>query len=391
MSYLQSKPSDAKTKYVKQSNSFAFPFTAIQYQDDLKLGLILNLIDPEIRGMLIIGDRGTGKSTTIRALKAILPPIIRAQGDPFNRSPQFCSKQLNLGIINQLAGLQSGDNNSQQKTETNYAMMRIARWKLNGFKNLEVKKTPLIDLPLGATEDRICGTINLERAVTSGKRGFEPGLLANTHRGLLYVDEVNLLDDHLVDILLDAAASGSTIVEREGVSVKHPSKFILIGSGNPEEGEIRPQLLDRFGLYTEITTVQDPAQRLQIIEARTHYDKRAECWSHAYAKAESYIKERVVRSRYLLQFVVLPNKLRDAASQMCQTLNVDGLRADIVLCRSARALAALRGDKRVNVEHFRRVSQLCLRHRLRKDPLESIDSGSKVDQIFDEHFGQFAE
>ena len=303
MPYLDKKQSSTKTKYAKQSASFSFPFTAIQYQDDLKLGLILNLIDPEIRGMLIIGDRGTGKSTTIRALKAILPPIIRAQGDPFNRSPQFCSRQLNLGVINQLTSLQNTSTTTNEQ-QTNYAMMRIARWKLNGFKNLEVKKTPLIDLPLGATEDRICGTINLERAVTSGKRGFEPGLLANTHRGLLYVDEVNLLDDHLVDILLDAAASGSTIVEREGVSVKHPSKFILIGSGNPEEGEIRPQLLDRFGLYTEITTVQDPAKRLQIIEARTDYDKRAECWSHAYAKAESYIKERVIRSRYLLQFVI---------------------------------------------------------------------------------------
>jgi magnesium chelatase subunit I len=390
MPYLDSNKSTAKTKYSKQSSSFAFPFTAIQYQDDLKLGLMLNLIDPEIRGMLIIGDRGTGKSTTIRALKAILPPIIRAQGDPFNRSPQFCSRQLNLGVISELGNLQN-PSSSSSPSETNYAMMRIARWKLNGFKNLEVKKTPLIDLPLGATEDRICGTINLERAVTSGKRGFEPGLLANTHRGLLYVDEVNLLDDHLVDILLDAAASGSTIVEREGVSVKHPSKFILIGSGNPEEGEIRPQLLDRFGLYTEITTVQDPAKRLQIIEARTDYDKRAECWSHAYAQAESYLKEKVIRSRYLLQFVILPNKLRDAASQMCQTLNVDGLRADIVLCRSARALAAFQGQKRVTVEHFQRISQLCLRHRLRKDPLEVIDSGSKVDQIFEEHFGQLTD
>lgn len=390
MPYLDLNKSTTKTKYNKQSSNTSFPFTAIQYQDDLKLGLMLNLIDPEIRGMLIIGDRGTGKSTTIRALKAILPPIIRAQGDPFNRSPQFCSRQLNLGVISELGNLQNSSSSSSD-SQTNYAMMRIARWKLNGFKNLEVKKTPLIDLPLGATEDRICGTINLERAVTSGKRGFEPGLLANTHRGLLYVDEVNLLDDHLVDILLDAAASGSTIVEREGVSVKHPSKFILIGSGNPEEGEIRPQLLDRFGLYTEITTVQDPAKRLQIIEARTDYDKRAECWSHAYSKAESYLKEKIIRSRYLLQFVILPNKLRDAASQMCQTLNVDGLRADIVLCRAARALAAFQGQKRVTVEHFRRISQLCLRHRLRKDPLEVIDSGSKVDQIFEEHFGQLTD
>lgn len=381
-----SNQATTKTKYRKQSSSFAFPFTAIQYQDDLKLGLMLNLIDPEIRGMLIIGDRGTGKSTTIRALKAILPPILRAQGDPFNRSPQFCSRQLNLGVINDMGSFQNSSGSSNA-SKTNYAMMRISRWKVNGFKNLEVKKTPLIDLPLGATEDRICGTINLERAVTSGKRGFEPGLLANTHRGLLYVDEVNLLDDHLVDILLDAAASGSTIVEREGVSVKHPSKFILIGSGNPEEGEIRPQLLDRFGLYTEITTVQDPEKRLQIIEARTDYDKRSECWSYAYSQAESYLKEKIIRTRYLLQFVILPNNLRDAASQMCQTLNVDGLRADIVLCRAARALAAFQGKKTVTVEHFQRISQLCLRHRLRKDPLEVIDSGSKVEQIFEEHFG----
>lgn len=378
-----------KTIDTKKFLPFAFPFSGIQYQDDLKLGLMLNLVDPEIRGMLIIGDRGTGKSTTIRALKAILPSIIRSQGDPFNRSPLFCSKQLNLGLIRKLL-------NSQDTImypvdiDSNYRMIRLSSWKLNGFRNLEVKKTPLIDLPLGATEDRICGTINLERAVTSGKRGFEPGLLANTHRGLLYVDEVNLLDDHLVDILLDAAASGSTIVEREGVSVKHPSKFILIGSGNPEEGEIRPQLLDRFGLYTEITTVQVPTERLQIIEARTDYDKRLEGWSFAYTMAESYVKQKIIRSRYLLQFVALPNTLRNAASQMCQTLNVDGLRADIVLCRAARALAAFQGENRVRLEHFQRISQLCLRHRLRKDPLEIIDSGSKVDQIFEEYFGHLA-
>ena len=219
-----------------------FPFTAVIGQEEMKLALLLNVIDPRIGGVMIMGDRGTGKSTTIRALADLLPDIDVVAGDPYNSSLTD-------------PDLQSGD--VRQRLEQGEALTS------------EPLQVPMVDLPLGATEDRLCGTIDIEKALSEGVRAFEPGLLAKANRGLLYVDEVNLLDDHLVDVLLDSAASGWNTVEREGVSVRHPARFVLIGSGNPEEGELRPQLLDRFGMSVEVRTVRDPELRVQVVDQRT--------------------------------------------------------------------------------------------------------------------------
>merc|ERR1712086_889985 len=219
-----------------------FPFTAIIGQEQMKLALILNVIDPRIGGVMIMGDRGTGKSTTIRAVADLLPEIQVVAGDAFNSSLtdfELMSEDVKSVVVS------------------------------NGKLEAASKKVPMIDLPLGATEDRVCGTIDIEKALTEGIKAFEPGLLAKANRGLLYVDEVNLLDDHLVDILLDSAASGWNTVEREGISLRHPSSFVLVGSGNPEEGELRPQLLDRFGMQAEILTEKDPNLRVKIVEERT--------------------------------------------------------------------------------------------------------------------------
>ena len=229
----------------KSSERLVFPFTAIVGQDEMKLALSLNVIDPKIGGVIIMGDRGTGKSTTIRAITDILPKIKVVKDDPFNSHP----------------------------TDFDLMSEDIRRLVENG-KAIEIvdKKVSTIDLPLGATEDRVCGTIDIEKALTEGVKAFEPGLLAKANRGILYVDEVNLLDDHLVDILLDSASSGWNTVEREGISIRHPARFVLVGSGNPEEGELRPQLLDRFGMHSEIRTVRDPELRVKIVEQRSSFD-----------------------------------------------------------------------------------------------------------------------
>ncbi|MEB3247601.1 MAG: ATP-binding protein, partial [Synechococcus sp.] len=231
-----------------------FPFTAVIGQEEMKLALLLNVIDPRIGGVMIMGDRGTGKSTTIRALADLLPDIDVVSGDPYNSSATD-------------PDLQSSD--VRERMEKGEAI------------TTEPRQVPMVDLPLGATEDRLCGTIDIEKALSEGVRAFEPGLLAKANRGLLYVDEVNLLDDHLVDVLLDSAASGWNTVEREGVSVRHPARFVLIGSGNPEEGELRPQLLDRFGMSVEVRTVRDPELRVQVVDQRTAFDSDPDGFSSA--------------------------------------------------------------------------------------------------------------
>ena len=352
----------------KQTFQPSFPFHAIQGQNDLKMAMILNVIEPDIKGILIIGDRGTGKSTTIRAFANYLPDIICIKGDAYNRAPSW--------IRGSGPYFNTNDKTLFSKNKSYGSFTQLSP------KNIEIKQMPLVDMPLGSTEDRICGSINLEKAVTDGEKAFEPGLLGKANRGLLYVDEVNLLDDHLVDILLDASASGYTVVEREGVSVRHPSKFILIGSGNPEEGEVRPQLLDRFGLYTEIKTVEQPLLRVNIINSRVDYDKNDTFWFDNYWNQVDFLKEKIEKAQFLYKFVHLPENLKESASKICSLLNVDGLRADLVLCRAARALAAFNEENTVTVDHFKEVSQLCLRHRLRKDPLELIDSGNRIKDIF---------
>ena len=340
-------------KNSKKTETPIFPFTAIVGQEEMKLALELNVIDPKIGGVMIMGDRGTGKSTTIRAIADLLPEIQVIKDDPFNLHPDD-------------ADLVASSNSSE--IETSFI------------------KIPMVDLPLGATEDRVCGTIDIEKALTEGVKAFEPGLLAKANRGILYVDEVNLLDDHLVDILLDSAASGWNTVEREGISIRHPARFVLVGSGNPEEGELRPQLLDRFGMHAEIRTVKDPDLRVKIVEERTLFDADPQSWIEKYQTEQDTLKQKIINAQNLLPEVEIDYKLRVKISQVCSELDVDGLRGDIVTNRAAKAFAAFDNRKQVTVEDIGKIIVLCLRHRLRKDPLESIDSGNKVQKVFEEIF-----
>ena len=337
-----------------------FPFTAIVGQEEMKLSLILNVIDPKIGGVMIMGDRGTGKSTAVRALVDLLPEITVVSDDPFNSDP-----------------------------EDPEAMSDFVREKLENNESISInkKKISMINLPLGATEDRVCGTIDIEKALTEGIKAFEPGLLAQANRGILYVDEVNLLDDHLVDVLLDAAASGWNTVEREGISISHPARFILIGSGNPEEGELRPQLLDRFGLHAQIGTVQDPELRVQIVEQRAAFDEAPILFRQKYQEQQKQLTKLLLFARKRLPNVQINSDDRIKISQVCATLNIDGLRGDIVTNRAAKALACFEGRQHVTSEDIFRVITLCLRHRLRKDPFETIDSGEKVHETFQKIFG----
>lgn len=337
-----------------------FPFTAIVGQEEMKLALILNVIDPKIGGVMIMGDRGTGKSTTVRALVDLLPEIQVVADDPFNSDPN--DPEL---------------------------MSQEVREKLQRNEELTIttKKISMVDLPLGATEDRVCGTIDIEKALTEGVKAFEPGLLAKANRGILYVDEVNLLDDHLVDVLLDSAASGWNTVEREGISISHPARFILVGSGNPEEGELRPQLLDRFGMHAQIGTVKDPNLRVQIVEQRANFDAAPLEFRQTYQDSQIQLSSQISDARGVLSQVQIDYDFRVKISQICSELDVDGLRGDLVTNRASKAITAFEGRNVVTPEDIFRVIPLCLRHRLRKDPLESIDSGDKVRDVFKRVFG----
>ena len=311
------------TQDLKKFNTPVFPFTAIVGQEQMKLALQLNVIDPKIGGVMIMGDRGTGKSTTIRAIADLLPEIEVVKDYPFN------SHKSDLDLMG------------------NEVKLAIQNGELLETDNMKI---PMVDLPLGATEDRVCGTIDIEKALTEGVKAFEPGLLAKANRGLLYVDEVNLLDDHLVDILLDSAASGWNTVEREGISIRHPARFVLVGSGNPEEGELRPQLLDRFGMHAEIRTVKDPALRVKVVEERTSFDQEPNTWLANYAEQQEKLRTRIVDAQKLLPEVELSYDLRVKISEVCSQLDVDGLRGDIVTNRAAKAYAAYNGKKEVTVE-----------------------------------------
>ena len=248
-------------------------------------------------------------------------------------------------------------------------------------------QTPMVDLPLGATEDRVCGTINIEKAISEGLKAFEPGLLAQANRGILYVDDVNLLDDHLVDVLLDSAASGWNTVEREGISICHPAKFILIGSGNPEEGELRPQLLDRFGMHAQIKTVKEPNLRVKIVQQRELFERNPIEFKNKYKEEQEKLTDKILNARKKLKEVKINYELLEKISQICSELNVDGLRGDLVTNRAAKALVAFEGRNEVTPKDIFTVITLCLRHRLRKDPLESVDSGFKVQETFKKIFG----
>ena len=334
-----------------------YPFSAIVAQDEMKLAVLLNVIDPHIGGVIIMGHRGTGKSTVVRALADLLPPIKKVKGCLFGCDPDRTNEWCQ-------------DCAQKVADEVRVATERSA--------------VPVVELPLGATEDRVCGTLDIERALVEGVKAFEPGLLARANRGFLYIDEVNLLDDHLVDVLLDAAASGRNVVEREGISVSHPSRFVLVGSGNPEEGELRPQLLDRFGLYTQITTITDLDQRIEIVERRERFDDNPTTFHTEFANEQEQLRRRISRARKLLPRVIADRALLMRIAELCVSLNVDGHRGELTIARASRALAAFEGRASATFADARRVAVMSLRHRLRRDPLETVDSGVRIEQALND-------
>ncbi len=336
-----------------------FPFSAIVGQDDMKLAILIAAIDPRIGGVLVFGDRGTGKSTAVRALAALLPPMRAVQQCRYR-----CDPALPLGC---------------EECE--------ARKKSGGALKSHLVPVPVVDLPLGATEDRVVGALDLERALAQGIKAFEPGLLARANRGFLYVDEVNLLEDHLVDLLIDVAASGENVVEREGLSVRHPARFVLVGSGNPEEGELRPQLLDRFGLSVEVRTPQDLRSRVEVVKRRDAFERDAEAFGKAWAREEARVRRQIVAGRARIGDVQVPDAALERAAQLCMALGTDGLRGELTLIRAARALAALQGDAIVGDAHLKRVAAPALHHRLRRNPLDDAGSTVRVDRAVAELFG----
>lgn len=337
----------------------AFPFSAIVGQNEMKLALLIAAIDPKVGGVLAFGDRGSGKSTAVRALAALLPKMKVVAGCRYNCDPdrpqEFCEE----------------------------CRSRAAKGAL---KSAQVT-VPVVDLPLGATEDRVVGALDLERALTRGEKAFEPGLLARAHRGFLYIDEANLLEDHLVDLLLDVAASGENVVEREGLSIRHPARFVLVGTGNPEEGELRPQLLDRFGLSVEVKTPDDLPSRIEVVRRRDGFESDAAAFTAAWAKEEGKLRKKILAARERLPSVNVSDAALERATKLCMALGTDGLRGELTLMRAARALAALEGVKTVGNEQLRRIALPALRHRLRRNPLDDAGSSVRVDRAITEIFG----
>jgi len=346
-----------------------FPFSAVVGQDELRLALQLVVVDGTIGGVLVFGDRGTGKSTTVRALAALLPPMRAVSGCAYQCDPSASE--------NGNALCEDCKAKKQREASANAGAYALPS---------STMAVPVVDLPLGATEDRVLGALDLEAALTRGERVFSPGLLARAHRGFLYIDEVNLLPDHIVDLLLDAAASGENVVEREGVSVRHPSRFVLIGSGNPEEGELRPQLLDRFGLSLDVKTPDAVAERVEVVKRRLAFDANPEAFARAYESQESALTERLEKARAGLRDVALDDATLARAATLCQVLGTDGLRAELTLVRAARALASLEGHAAVTDEHLQRVAPLALRHRLRRSPLEEVGGTVRVAKAMEQVF-----
>jgi magnesium chelatase subunit I len=336
----------------------AYPFSAIVGQDEMKLALLIAATDPGIGGVMVFGDRGTGKSTAVRALAALLPPIEAVKGCMFHCDPKAD------------ANLCTGD------------CGRV----LTSDGSVDLMPTPVVDLPLGATEDRVVGALDLERALTRGEKHFEPGLLARAHRGFLYIDEVNLLEDYLVDLLLDVAASGENVVEREGLSVRHPARFVLIGSGNPEEGELRPQLLDRFGLSVEVRTPSVLADRMEVVRRRDAYDRDPGQFMSLWAKADEGVRDQLLSARRALGSLQASDQVLESASRLCMSIGADGLRGELTILRASRALAALQGDVTVSEQHVRDVAPMALRHRLRRSPLDQSGSTVRIERAMAEQF-----
>lgn len=333
-----------------------YPFTAIVGQEDMKLSLILNVINPALGGVLIKGEKGTAKSTAVRALAELLPPMSTVHGckfhcDPANSS-QLCDDCVSLLKENQLIE--------------------------------ETIRMRVVELPVSATEDRVVGTLDIEHAIKHGEKKFEAGILAQANRNILYVDEINLLDDHVVDVLLDAAAMGINTVEREGVSYSHPARFVLVGTMNPEEGDIRPQLLDRFGLSVVVTGEHDPLQRVEVIKRRLAYEQNAEAFIAQYQEEQENLAAKIVQAGNLLPNVSINDKLLEIVAKLAVELGVDGHRADITVIKTALTIAAFNGNSEVSIADLKQSAKLVLPHRMRRRPFEEGElDWSKVESFLD--------
>ena len=320
-----------------------YPFTAIVGQEDMKLSLILNVINPALGGVLIKGEKGTAKSTAVRALAELLPAMEVVHGCKFHCNPK---------------------DTNQICDDCNALLQR------DGALPVETVKMRVVELPVSATEDRVVGTLDIEHAIKHGEKKFEPGILALANRNILYVDEINLLDDHVVDVLLDAAAMGINTVEREGVSYSHPARFVLVGTMNPEEGDIRPQLLDRFGLSVVVTGEHDPERRVEVIKRRLAYEQDADAFIAEYQEEQEALAEQIIKAGELLPEVQIDNKLLETVAKLAVELGVDGHRADITVIKTALTIAAFNARTKVELEDLKQAAKLVLPHRMRRRPFE---------------------
>ena len=336
-----------------------FPFSAIVGQDDMKLAVLIAAIEPALGGVLAFGDRGTGKSTAVRGLAALLPPLKAVVECRYGCDPDapeaFCSECRGRS--------------------------KRARGKTH------LIPVPVVELPLGATEDRVLGALDLEQALTRGVKAFEPGLFAKANRGFLYIDEVNLLEDHLVDVLLDVAASGENVVEREGLSVRHPARFVLIGTGNPEEGELRPQLRDRFGLFVEVSTPSAIATRIEVVKRREEFERAPRAFIDRWSAEDTRLRQKVLAARGKVANIDVSDDMRELVARLCITLGTDGLRGELTLLRAARALAALEGTSVITEAMIARLAPMALRHRLRRDPMDEAGSGVRIERALKQVLG----
>ncbi len=339
--------------------AIVFPFSAIVGQEEMKLALLIAAVDQKVGGVLAFGDRGAGKSTAVRALAALLPKMKTVVGCRYNCDPDQPDRYCD-----------------ECKDKLKHGKVKTAQVPV-----------PVVDLPLGATEDRVVGALDLERALAKGEKAFEPGLLARAHRGFLYIDEANLLEDHLVDLLLDVAASGENVVEREGLSIRHPARFVLVGTGNPEEGELRPQLLDRFGMSVEVKTPDTLPERIEVVRRRDAFENDPAAFIETWTKEEGKLRRKISQAKERLSDVTVPDSALERAAKLCMTLGTDGLRGELTLMRAARALAALEHDKIVTDDHLKRIAPSALRHRLRRNPLDDAGSSVRVDRALAEIFG----
>lgn len=325
-------------------NRKIYPFPAIVGQDELKKALVLNVINPSVSGVLIRGEKGTAKSTAVRSLAEILPEIDIVPECPYNLSPEDSAS------VCQICGREECSENK-----------RSVR-----------RRVPVVELPVGATEDRVVGALNLEHALKGGERRFEPGLLAWANRGILYVDEVNLLEDHIVDVLLDSAAMGVNTVEREGISFSHPARFTLVGTMNPEEGELRPQLLDRFGLCVTVSGMKDAEKRVEVIERRLAFEENPEKFMESWQAECDLLRDKITAAKALLPLVEADRTSMMRIAVICMEAEVDGHRADIIMLKTAKTLAAWNGRKAVSDEDILEAAKFVLPHRMRRQPLQQV-------------------